>query len=109
MTTRELRASKAMRPAQADRPGAAVGPASAGGQVDRDLTSRDGGMRPDPLGQKLLLSPAETCLILSIRKTTLYKWLGEGLLRSKKIGGKRLIQADSVRELSGACDEAAGI
>lgn len=57
----------------------------------------------NPLINKLLLSPAEVCAILSIKKTTLYKWLKEGLLRSTKIGGKRLIQADSVRELSAAC------
>lgn len=59
----------------------------------------------DPLATRLLLTPAETCVILSIKKTTLYKWLGEGLLRSRKIGGKRLIQADSVRELSSCCHD----
>jgi excisionase family DNA binding protein len=54
--------------------------------------------------RKLLLSPAETCELLSIGRTTCHKWMAEGLLRSVKIGGKRLIQYESVREISRRCD-----
>ena len=44
-------------------------------------------------------SIAETCAMLNITRPTVYKLLGEGRLRSVKIGTRRLIVGDSITEL----------
>ncbi|MGI4732994.1 MAG: helix-turn-helix domain-containing protein [Janthinobacterium lividum] len=50
-----------------------------------------------------LYSTADACRALSIRRTTLYKLLGSGRLRSRKLLGKRLIEGASLQALINGC------
>ena len=49
------------------------------------------------MGQKLLLSPDETCETLGVKRATLFKLLAAGEIPSIKIGRLRRIPADELR------------
>lgn len=51
------------------------------------------------------LSVAETARSCGIGKTLLYHWLAIGVLRSVKVGGRRLVDAASIRELQARCSD----
>jgi excisionase family DNA binding protein len=49
------------------------------------------------MGQKLLLSPDETCEALGLKRATLFKLLAIGAIPSIKIGRLRRIPVDGLR------------
>ena len=57
--------------------------------------------RPAPIldASRVSLSVAEAAGVLGLSRGTIYKLLDDGQLGSVKIGGRRLVNADSVREL----------
>lgn len=55
---------------------------------------------------RISVSPAEAARITGVGRTTLYKALGSGALRSFKIGKRRLIKVDALHAwLAGAEQE----
>ncbi len=48
---------------------------------------------------KIAYSPQEACHALGIGMTTLYELLGSGRIKSTKVGTRRLIDVQSLREL----------
>ncbi|MDA8044400.1 MAG: helix-turn-helix domain-containing protein [Actinomycetota bacterium] len=61
-------------------------------------------MPKDPRVEKLLLTPAEAAVALSISRTTIYELMNRGLLRSIKLGTCRRIPIDAVRDLIDTLD-----
>jgi excisionase family DNA binding protein len=57
----------------------------------------------------LLLTVRATAEALSLGTTSIYKLLGQGRLQSIVVGRRRLITADSVRELVEASDPALAV
>jgi excisionase family DNA binding protein len=53
---------------------------------------------------RLAVSPAEAARIASVGRTTLYEALGSGALRSLKIGNRRLIMIEALREWLAAAE-----
>ena len=62
-------------------------------------------MPRDPRVEKLLLTPAEAAVALSVSRTTIYELMNRGLLRSIKLGTCRRIPIDAVRDLIGELDQ----
>lgn len=55
---------------------------------------------PEHIGNEILFySVKDTCRITSLGRTTIYSMLLDGTLKARKIGNRRLILAESVREL----------
>lgn len=48
---------------------------------------------------RLMVSIAETCEMLSLGRTTIYKLIGEGRLEVVKVGSRTLVRLSSIREL----------
>jgi excisionase family DNA binding protein len=61
---------------------------------------------PIPADQ-IVLSVAEAERIAGISHTTLFKWLNDGRVRSKKIGRRRVIERASLVEFLTGRDDAA--
>lgn len=55
---------------------------------------------PQPTTNRLLLTVAEACRLLSLSRTTVYKLRGQGLLEDVFIGGAVRITSDSVARLA---------
>lgn len=56
---------------------------------------------------KLFASTEETCEITALGRTTVYQLLNEGVLRSVKVGRRRLVVIESIRALAaGSAGEA---
>jgi len=53
----------------------------------------------DPATQPLAYSPGEAARAAGLGRTTIYKLIAEGRLRSRKIGSRTVIPADDVRSL----------
>jgi excisionase family DNA binding protein len=51
--------------------------------------------------EKLLLTPADAAVALSVSRTTVYELMNRGLLRSVKLGTCRRIPVEAIRELIG--------
>lgn len=60
----------------------------------------------DIAGQRLAVSPTEAARIAGVGRTTLYEAIGSGALRSLKIGKRRLITIDAIREWLSAAERA---
>lgn len=58
--------------------------------------------------ERLAVSPAEAARLAGIGRTTLYQALGSGELRSLKIGKRRLIMVDALRDWLAAAEQEAG-
>ncbi|MCR9061807.1 MAG: helix-turn-helix domain-containing protein [Rhodobacteraceae bacterium] len=56
--------------------------------------------------QRLAVSPAEAARMAGIGRTTLYAALGSGDLRSFKIGKRRLISVDALKQWLSAAESA---
>ncbi len=50
------------------------------------------------LAEPLAVSPADAARLASIGRTTIYRAIGSGELRSLKIGKRRLIAVDALRK-----------
>jgi excisionase family DNA binding protein len=48
---------------------------------------------------RLMVSVAEACEMLSLGRTTIYKLIGEGRLTVVKVGSRTLVRVSSIREL----------
>lgn len=58
--------------------------------------------KPAPINgalEPIAYSIADACRVTSIGKTRLYQLINEGKLEARKIGGRTLIPADSLRRL----------
>lgn len=64
--------------------------------LDTDTRAR----RDEPLA----VSPAEAARLAGIGRTTLYEAIGSGALRSLKLGKRRLITIDALREWLAAAE-----
>lgn len=51
-----------------------------------------------PLEAPLAVSPAEACRLLGVGRTYLYELIQTGELRSVRLGKRRLIPVDAIRE-----------
>jgi len=49
--------------------------------------------------ERVAYSPAEAAAALGVDRSTLYEWLNAQLVRSVKVGGRRLIAAGELRRL----------
>jgi len=49
----------------------------------------------------------DTCKALSLGKTTVYMLIGQGKLRARAVGGRTIVEAQSVREFFESCPPAA--
>lgn len=56
-------------------------------------------MRVKPLPPKLAFGIDETAFALNLGRTKVYSLINEGLLKTAKIGGRRLVSADSICKL----------
>lgn len=63
-------------------------------------------LQPSPLDPRLAVSPAEAARLAGIGRTTLYEALGSGALRSLKIGKRRLITIEALKEWLAAAESA---
>ena len=54
--------------------------------------------------QRLAVSPAEAARLAGIGRTTLYEAIGTGALRSLKIGKRRLITIEALRDWLAAAE-----
>jgi predicted DNA-binding transcriptional regulator AlpA len=55
--------------------------------------------KPDPSESERLLSPKETCTMLSVDNSTLYRWDKLGYLVKMKIGGKVRYRMSDIQKL----------
>lgn len=55
--------------------------------------------------QRLAVSPAEAARLAGVGRTTLYDAIGSGALRSLKIGKRRLITIEAIREWLSAAEQ----
>ena len=55
---------------------------------------------------RLAVSPGEAARILGLGRTTLYEAIGSGALRSLKIGKRRLITIEALKEWLAAAEQA---
>lgn len=53
---------------------------------------------------KLAYSIAEACQVSSLGRSTIYNLIASGKLRARRVGGRRVILADSLRGLLGDDD-----
>ena len=58
--------------------------------------------------QRLAVSPLEAARLAGVGRTTLYEAIGSGELRSLKIGKRRLITVDALREWLAAAERETG-
>lgn len=58
--------------------------------------------------QPIAVSPNEAARLIGIGRTTLYAALSSGALRSAKIGKRRLITIEAIKEWLGACEASSG-
>lgn len=56
-------------------------------------------INPAPLSEALAYSPKDVSRVTGLGMTTIYKLLGDGTLKSRTIGRRRLVTAASVRAL----------
>ena len=56
-------------------------------------------MLESPIPPKLAYSVKEACAISSLGRTTLYAHIAAGRLQTRRIGGRTIIPADSLRAL----------
>lgn len=61
---------------------------------------------PPSTNERLAVSPAEAARLAGVGRTTLYEALGSGALRSLKIGKRRLITIDALKDWLCAAEEA---
>lgn len=61
-------------------------------------------LRSSPLDPRLAVSPAEAARLAGIGRTTLYEALGSGALRSLKIGKRRLITIEALKDWLAAAE-----
>lgn len=61
---------------------------------------------PASIDPRLAVSPAEAARLAGIGRTTLYEALGSGALRSLKIGKRRLITMQALKEWLAAAERA---
>ncbi len=54
--------------------------------------------------QPIAVSPNEAARLIGIGRTTLYAALSSGALRSSKIGKRRLVTIDGLRQWLSACE-----
>lgn len=59
---------------------------------------------PSPFDARLAVSPAEAARLAGIGRTTLYEALGSGALRSLKIGKRRLITIEALKDWLAAAE-----
>jgi excisionase family DNA binding protein len=45
------------------------------------------------------MRPKEACLYLGVSHRTVYNWMNNGTIQSKRVGGSRLISRDSLNKL----------
>lgn len=74
-------------------------------KVNSDLLSigekrlkRHGGLSENDLSLKEFLTVKQTCLILNLSKTTLYRLFKKGILPKYQIGGKVLIKREDINK-----------
>jgi hypothetical protein len=60
---------------------------------------------PPDLGEVLLVPPAKAARMLGLGKTSIFKLMRSGVLKSKKIGRSRRIFVSSIRELAANTDQ----
>jgi len=53
---------------------------------------------------KRLISISETCLALSVGRTTVYELIRQGKIEALHIGRRHLVKADSISRLLGECE-----
>ena len=58
-----------------------------------------------PAIERLAVSPSEAARLAGIGRTTLYEAIGSGALRSLKIGKRRLITVEALREWLGGLEQ----
>jgi excisionase family DNA binding protein len=56
-------------------------------------------VKADPTVEKLMLTPADAAVALSVSRTTVYELMNRGQLRSVKLGTCRRIPIEAVRDL----------
>lgn len=61
-----------------------------------------------PAGERLAVSTSEAARLTGIGRTTLYEAIGSGALRSLKIGKRRLITVEALRDWLGALEQGGG-
>lgn len=57
-----------------------------------------------PATQPIAVSPTEAARLIGIGRTTLYEALSSGALRSAKIGKRRLITIEAIKDWLDACE-----
>lgn len=62
----------------------------------------------NPTTERLAVSPSEAARLAGIGRTTLYEAIGSGALRSLKIGKRRLITVEALRDWLGALEQGGG-
>ena len=61
-----------------------------------------------PPADRLAVSPSEAARLAGIGRTTLYEAIGSGALRSLKIGKRRLITIEALRQWLGGLEQGVG-
>jgi excisionase family DNA binding protein len=58
-----------------------------------------GGNQPTPIDDREGVSIPEACRISGIKRTKLYELLGDGTIKSKKLGRRRIVSRRSLSDL----------
>jgi excisionase family DNA binding protein len=68
------------------------------------MTELSNAIAPTSEPQRLAVSPSEAARLAGIGRTTLYEAIGSGALRSLKMGKRRLITIDALRDWLAAAE-----